>query len=420
MALVVMVVYGSDGDVLPFLHVGSALRARGHEVSLISHEYFGHAAVRAGLDFFPFDTCADYERHMVETANGTYDTEELFEQFRLECDQMRRRYRPGRTIFVGASISSYSVLTAAELLGAPAVCLTVAPYCRQVLPELAVAYQHSIGPGIDAARAELGLAPVDDWASWLAATVPHIGLWPRWFDRAGTGAPPDTRLTGFVLPPESQGPAEELPAEAAALLAGEVRPVLLTGGTGRFLAADYYQQALAGAAALDRPVLLAVRHRDLLPERLPPNVHWFPRLPFPAILPEVVAIVHHGGIGTISLALAARTPQVLLGSGVDRPDNGERLSRHGTGRVPPRRTVDRRGDRGGHPHGDPPWLPVAPAEDGGSGAETAAIAVEQALATAAPNSVVTPGNACHHDSRTAQVPGKGQRAPQAQRIQPDE
>jgi hypothetical protein len=58
-------------------------------------------------------------------------------------------------------------------------------------------------------------------------------------------------------------------------------------------------------------------------------VTWFPRLPFRAVLPHVAAVVHHGGIGTLTEALAAGTPQVILAHGADRPDNAERLARRG-------------------------------------------------------------------------------------------
>ncbi|WP_198010068.1 glycosyltransferase, partial [Saccharomonospora halophila] len=48
-----LVAVGSRGDVQPFLALGAALRARGHEVRLATHGDFRGLVTEAGLDFFP-------------------------------------------------------------------------------------------------------------------------------------------------------------------------------------------------------------------------------------------------------------------------------------------------------------------------------------------------------------------------------
>jgi UDP:flavonoid glycosyltransferase YjiC (YdhE family) len=88
----------------------------------------------------------------------------------------------------------------------------------------------------------------------------------------------------------------------------------------------FYDITLAACAAAGRPTLVAAPHRDLLPERLPPDVHWFRRLPFRAVMARAGAVVHHGGIGTAWRAICTATPQVILADSGDRPDNAERLA----------------------------------------------------------------------------------------------
>ena len=66
----------------------------------------------------------------------------------------------------------------------------------------------------------------------------------------------------------------------------------------------------------------------MLPARLPSTADWHPRLPFPSVLPQVAAILHHGGIGTAVRALHTGTPQVIMAYGADRPDNAARLAAH--------------------------------------------------------------------------------------------
>jgi rhamnosyltransferase subunit B len=352
---VLVVVHGTDGDVLPFLTVGQALRARGHQVTVFTHAYHRPAVAAAGLELVEVDTVAAYERYLRDAADQVGATElaqfrdhylrtGLLAQFRFECAQLLRRHEPGATVLVGATISSQSVLTAAEATGAPVVCLAHAPYHLAARAGVGWVYQQCLAAEVDAVRAGFGLPPVPDWPGWTDRAT-HVGLWPEWFDRAGDPAPAGAALAGFVPPPA--GPAQPAPAAAEALLAGEPGPVLITGGTSRMLPPDHYRIVLEGAVAVGRPVLVVVRHRDLVPAVLPAGAHWFPHLPFRTVLPRVAALVHHGGIGTVAQALAAGTPQVLLADGLDRPDNARRLHRLGLGEalLGPDRTAEHLAER---------------------------------------------------------------------------
>ncbi|GAB3137452.1 glycosyltransferase [Micromonospora sonneratiae] len=340
MALVLMVIHGTDGDVLPFVRVGRALRARGHDVTVLSHEYYRPVVDAAGIGFVPIDTISEYEYYLADAgdqADATeigefrhhFDRTGLFAQLRFECRELLRRHRPGHTVLVGAPISGQSALIAAEATGAPLVCLAHSPFQFQALSRVGWLYGEVLADRIDAARAEVGLAGVRDWPGWMWSADRYVGLWPDWFDRAGTPAPAGVQLAGFVLADDGQHEEHAVPPEAAELLAGAVPPLLITGGTGRLLHREFYRTAVEAVRLLDRPALLAVRHRELVPDPLPPNVRWFPRLPFPAVAPRVAAVVHHGGIGTLARALTSNTGQVILASGLDRPDNAGRVARHG-------------------------------------------------------------------------------------------
>ncbi|GAA1277690.1 glycosyltransferase [Sphaerisporangium rubeum] len=334
MPTMLLVTHGTDGDVLPFVRLGGELRAGGHEVTLITHAHYGPHAARAGLGFVPIDTATEFERTLADTHDlldglgwrEFYERNGLYRQMELEFTAMAARYRAGETVLVGRHTSALSVLFAAEALGAPAAWVAVAPI--QIMAERAAlhAYRTLLDDGIGGVRRRLGLRPIEDWDAWFSSADLHIGLWPAWFDRAGTQSPGKVRLTGFPLPDENA--EEALPPEAEEALSGPVAPVLVTGGTGRMLHRRFYDAAVEGARKAGRPVMLVVRHRDLVPDPLPPDMTWFPRLPFRAVMPRVAAVVHHGGIGTLSRALRAGVPQIILAHGVDRPDNAARLHRH--------------------------------------------------------------------------------------------
>jgi UDP:flavonoid glycosyltransferase YjiC (YdhE family) len=56
-------------------------------------------------------------------------------------------------------------------------------------------------------------------------------------------------------------------------------------------------------------------------------------LPFSALLPRAAALVHYGGIGTASQALAAGIPQLVVPLKNDQHDNARRLEELGVARV---------------------------------------------------------------------------------------
>ncbi|GIH28011.1 UDP-glucoronosyl and UDP-glucosyl transferase [Acrocarpospora phusangensis] len=325
-----MVTHGTDGDVLPFVRLGERLRSDGHEVTLISHEPYRD---RCDLDFIPIDTAEEFARHQADTAHlmdtrgesswlGFYLRNGLFEQLLLETRALTAAHRPGDTVLVGRHTSAVSVRFAAELLGAPAAWVSVSPIQVMSARLAAHMYGTELADRFTETRARLGLPPITDWQRWFAGADLDIGLWPDWFDQAGARAPARFRLTGFAVPDEAD---EDLPDGADEALVE--RPVLISGGTGRMLNPRFYRAALDGCAG--RPALLVVPHEDLVPRPLPPGTTWFPRLPFRRVMPRVSAVVHHGGIGTLTRALAAGTPQVVLADGADRPDNAARLARLG-------------------------------------------------------------------------------------------
>jgi UDP:flavonoid glycosyltransferase YjiC (YdhE family) len=314
MAAFLLVTHGTAGDVLPFARIGAELAGRGHDVTLISHAPF---ARHAPYGFAAIDTEERYRANQAHTAEllavrrpddlrRYYEARGLFDELGREVALLAERHRPGETVLVGRHTSALSVLVAAELLGAPAAWVAVAPVQLMVAPVAAMHARKGLAPGIDAVRAALGLKPVADWREFLR--VPVVGLWPGWFDAAGVRS--RAVLTGFVCGDED-GETVPLPG----------RPILVTGGTGQMLHPRYYEVALAAARLVDHPVVVVA----------PSPVEgfaWYPRLPFPSALPQCGAILHHGGVGTAVRALLSGTPQVLLAHGADRPDVAQRLARH--------------------------------------------------------------------------------------------
>ncbi|MHC4610684.1 MAG: glycosyltransferase, partial [Planctomycetota bacterium] len=54
--------WGTLGDVHPYIALGTALRDRGHRVTLIVNEHFEPLARRSALDFVSTGSAAEYDR----------------------------------------------------------------------------------------------------------------------------------------------------------------------------------------------------------------------------------------------------------------------------------------------------------------------------------------------------------------------
>jgi len=59
---ILIVTIGSAGDVNPFIAVGRALRARGHEVAMIVNPHFARHAREGGFAVFPLGEEVEYLR----------------------------------------------------------------------------------------------------------------------------------------------------------------------------------------------------------------------------------------------------------------------------------------------------------------------------------------------------------------------
>lgn len=341
---VVMFTSGSAGDILPFVRVGAALAARAHRVTLVSHAGYERLAADAGLRFRAFDTpeaYTDYLRHasLLNTPGG-------ITRFLLEHSLPKA---PDALACLLDALDEDSLLltsptfdtasrVAAELLGLNPLWLFIAPV--QVSewtgrrPVRSALYQSVLGAAIEAVRSGAGLAPIHDWDRWLRYSSRSIGQWPDWFAAPEADWLPGVEPVGFLI----DHPAERssLPAEVAAFVEAQttetsVAPLLVTGGTGRYLGEEFYANALGAARQLDLPAIVVTRDRDCLPERLPERCLVTDHLPFGVVMPHCSTVIHHGGLGTTGAAAAAGVPQLILAFGADRPDNGERITQCGVG-----------------------------------------------------------------------------------------
>ena len=343
MANVLLVTQGTGGDLHPFIGIGRALLARGHRVTLITHERLAGDVGRAGLDFAPLDSAERVEQlkvlqtreGMAEMLSKVGETDPLvlgscMDGYRAIAD----RSVPGETVVVSNQNLHLVTQTASERLGLPYIPVYLAPYFLMKLPMTEQMYA-SDSATMNSYRAELDLPPVSDWTAWLRGPRWKIGLWPEWFAPRDE-MPCDAEAVGFISNPVYE--RSRISEEAEEFLSAGEPPVLVTHGTSKPHRPEFFSSAVEACAALGQRTLLVTPNREWAPPMLPEGARHFPHVPFGELLGRIRAMVHHGGIGTLHHALAAAVPQLIMGLGFDRPDNGLRVRRLGVGDyLPPAR-----------------------------------------------------------------------------------
>jgi rhamnosyltransferase subunit B len=354
--------FGSAGDVHPMIGIGKVLQARGHDVALVTSNYFEPMVRRAGLDLLDPNPEFDYRTalqapdlwHPIRSSRVLFS---LIEQaiepmYRL----VRRLHVPGRTAFVGSSLS-LGMRVAQAAHGIPLASVHLSPCffrSRTDGPKFYGLYRPEYWPGfmkdgayrlIDKYMIDPRLAPTINrllaaqnkspaesiLGSWLHSPELTLALFPGWFTAPKQDWPQQTVVTQFPLYDEAD--AVQPAPEVEEFVCSGSAPIVFTPGSANIQsqAGRFFKAAADSCRRLKRRGILLTRFSEQVPKQLPEGVQHFDFVPFSWLLPKAAAIVHHGGIGTLSQGLAAGIPQLLMPMNFDQHDNAHRLKKLGCG-----------------------------------------------------------------------------------------
>jgi len=168
-------------------------------------------------------------------------------------------------------------------------------------------------------------------AAYLDNAGQVLVLVPPGFDIAYR-LPPNTSNVGPITDPN---PSPPLSTRMTELLAEPGKPwVLLSLGTTLQDQAMALPRILEAVAQLPIRVLLTLG--GVLPPSAinsPPNVTVCGFIPHDLLMSHMAAVVSHGGLSTITAALAAGVPLVCIAQGRDQPDNAKCVVASGVGRA---------------------------------------------------------------------------------------
>jgi sterol 3beta-glucosyltransferase len=367
---VLILAFGTRGDVQPFVALARELRARGHEPVLAAPQRFTGLAAEHGLPLAPVD---DGPLRLMEGPGGVGD--QMTGGLRAKVELARSMPAAFTRIFEDATaiattgpgadadviVHNGQIIAAphvAEKLGVPAVlALTVPmyvptrefPWPGQSLPTWLpgsanrVTFLGMRGPEL------MFRQVVDRWREESLALPRRRGRHNPLRGADGRPAEVLNAVSRHVVPSPADWPATVtttgywrlpaasagLPDELAAFLAAGELPVFI--GFGSMAGPDpaaTTRTMLAAVAESGMRAILAAGWGGLAPERLPDSVMAIDEVPHDLLFPHVAAVVHHGGAGTTGAAAAAGRPQVICPFVADQPFWGRRMHALGVAPAP--------------------------------------------------------------------------------------
>lgn len=361
---IVLTTFGSLGDLHPYQALALGLRARGHRVTIATHELYRAKVEAEGVDFHPvrphLEPDPEKMKLFMDARKGPEAVMKLFFATVRESYEDLTEAARGADLLVTHPIT-YAGPLVAEKTGIPWVSTVLAPisffsvYDPPALPAAPWFLKlRFLGPGFHRAAFSLAKRTTLPWSEPLRQLRAALGLAPgpnpifegqhspsltlalfsKLLGAPQKDWPPNTRVTGFLFYDRLNQDAGLAP-ELEAFLAAGPPPIVFTLGSSAVMdPGRFYIESAAAAHALGRraALLIGLEPRNLPPDALPEGVAAFDYAPFSALFPRAAAIVHQGGVGTTAQAMRSGRPMLVMPYAHDQHDNAARVERLGIAR----------------------------------------------------------------------------------------
>lgn len=369
MPRILFATFGSLGDLHPYLALARESLRRGHQPTIATFDLYRDAVQAEGIGFAPmrpglseFGDKTTVTQALLSARNGPeYLVRHMFApHIRASYEDLDRAAQDCDLLvthplaFAGPMIAQLRGLPWASTVLSPLSLMScidppvfpgaewmrslrrigVGPY--RLLFALAKHIAGKWEKPVHALRAELGI-PTRQLAQFEGQYAPrlNLALFSAVLAAPQADWPANTVACGF---PRYDGNPPDAATRArldAFLRAGKAPLVFALGSSAVTVAGAFWRHAITAAGALkQRAILLTGMPPDQFGE-LPPSIATFEYLPYSAVFPHAMAIVHQGGIGTLAQAFAAGRPQLIVPVAFDQPDNAMRAAALGVARVLP-------------------------------------------------------------------------------------
>jgi rhamnosyltransferase subunit B len=354
---VILTSAGTDGDVFPYIGLGTKLRSRGHRITLVANEHYESQAAELGFSFRALFSDEETDKvlsnpdiwHPIKGAlvGAQWGANHIGRHYEL----LRELVSDDDTVLV-ASPAVLAARLIQEKLSIPMASLVLQPWIIAsciappvmpgglTLPKWAPGVVGNlywrtvdaigdflISRHLNPIATLLGLKRVRRLFGWWLSPERVIGMFPNWYGPPQADWPPQLKLAGF--PMFDGRPGNGVPAELLEFCNAGEPPVAFTFGTGMMHAGRLFCEASEACRILGIRGIFLTKHSHQLPDPLPSFIKQCEFAPFQELFPYCAAVVHHGGMGTSAKALAAGVPQLIVPFAFDQPDNASRLRQLG-------------------------------------------------------------------------------------------
>src|SRR4051812_18448621 len=286
---VILASLGTDGDILPYVGLGIALRRRGHEATLVAAEDYRGRAAEAGLGVAPLAS-KEGDHQLLADPDFWHVLKGPLVGARWGREKLPRHYelfsefgRDPDCVFV-ASPALLAARVVQERLGRPLATPILQPWMIQSssappvmpaglplprwAPRPAAALYWSafngmgavlLGGALNRLREPLGMPPVRQVFRWWLSPQLVLAMFPAWYGPPQPDWAPQIKLTGFPRYDGVTGP-RPLDEDLLALCNSGKRVVVFTFGTGMRHGAHLFRAAADACRLLDVQGLLLTRH----------------------------------------------------------------------------------------------------------------------------------------------------------------
>lgn len=357
MSHIVLLPFGSAGDVFPFLWLGKLLKAKGHRVTMISSCLFAEPAGVAGIDFVSLGTEEEFlaiakDPRIWKPVIGTKVV--LDHAVKWSGRYMEALEKLGEVDLMMAPLMCFGARLAREKHGIPLVTVHLQPMVfisayetpllhpslkwfgvlpvglKKFLFSLPNVVDFMALPPIRKLCAKHGVSPPKSlWREWWDSPDGVLALFPEWFGKPQPDWPINLLQCNFPL--EDMGKERPMDQKLADFLAAGTRPVIFTPGSANIQAEKFFETAVEVVKRLGIRAVFVTRMDLKIPDDLKTLILKVDFVPFSKVLGSSSAFIHHGGVGTMAQGFRAGVPQLIMAMSHDQPDNANRLEKLGAG-----------------------------------------------------------------------------------------
>lgn len=355
---IIIYALGTSGDINPMIGIGKLMKVRGYLVTFLTSDYFKELIENSGFEFVRVGTREEYLRGNQPSAWEAKNVTDNFTHYHapafLPAFQYIERLQHKENVLLLSIGEQNGAVAAAVKHGVSYIKFAIspnlifsaekppAPLCWQLpkkMPKfikrmfvryvdtksMKLFYQHPEAKSYVELRKKLG-CPVTYDRKTNAKLL--IGFFPEWFGMRAKDWPKDVKLVGFPL----SDPANESARLVFDSIVEEVgSPIVFTTGTGVSEAELVFQEGRKICELLNLPGLFVGSSDSKAVLNDSTLCRHIDYIDFEYALPKCRAIVHHGGIGSLSQAVRACIPQLIRPIKYDQPDNANRIHQLGLG-----------------------------------------------------------------------------------------